>query len=624
MKKILFSILCYIGISSLIVFVIGTFFSSIPDLILSDVLSYKVNNGLIFILTVLPSSVMTSFLLGCAISLQRLNKEESVRFSSSITKTFKTVFLLSLLFTLFLALSHDVFLPLLKSKKTEIEEKPILIKSYLNLSQDYLSKSVKNPEYANLSFFYAKKVLELDSKNEEAKSLQTRAELRSSVKEENKKNNQFVPAKKLTNSSAVDITQTPIDVTEIFKLKGASVYDLVLESERLFESGDYLGAHYYAQYAIKLADGKDANLSRAHKCANNAWAILSQSRAESLTDENLFFREKMNGYTKLINGDYLSSYYIFQRLSNSSFEYSKDSDVKRYLNIARYELSQDYFFIDETVDKDSFESEDNVYFSLKYPNGAYDIFFVKGITDINETGNLVRYLREFYIYSFDSYGDFVQSMSVPYAKMLAIDEKSLDDDQKKNYGIDSKWKTIPYIILCSIDRDVEHQKILPNYRTKDGEVVVGPNQIILPMPFDDFGVLSKYSSITSKMNYWSMNHLKSRASSYGHSDEVIMQTVLSSAFYPFVMLILLLFFSTIGWNYRLRDSHVFKFVWIFLYPCLHLVLFGVIAFAEFFIKLMNFIFMGIAGMNFALYLGFGFYIISLILVCFLFLSRKGD
>ena len=97
-----------------------------------------------------------------------------------------------------------------------------------------------------------------------------------------------------------------------------------------------------------------------------------------------------------------------------------------------------------------------------------------------------------------------------------------------------------------------------------------------------------------------------------------------SIFYPFVILIILLLASSIAWNYRMMEIGLFKFVWIFIYPLINFIIFDVEIFAEFFIKLMNFIFIGIAGINFALYFGILFYIVCLIFVSLLFLSRKGD
>lgn len=625
MKKILTGLISYCLIASIACIFIGAFAFGMPLISPSDVFAYRLNSGLLFMLTVLPSTAITGFLLGCAVSFGDVKAPANTRFSNALLGCFKSVLIIGVAVTFALSMVHDVFLPVLKQRKVEFEEKPAMIEQYLNLSQNYLLKSIKNKEYANLSNFYSKKVLELDPKNEKAKDLVKRSEIAGAVKE----NKETIKAPKkssvyVTPEGGLTSKEEQVELTEILKMHSSSVYELLQESERLFALEDYLGSHYYAQLAVKIADGKDANFAKAKEMANRSWNILSEAQVESLTEENLFFRKKVEGYTKLMNGDYLSSYYIFQTLANKKIEYERDSDVKRYLNIARYELMQDYFFIDETADKDSFEGAENVYFSLHHKNGTYDIFFIKGITDINETGNMVRYLREVHIYSFDSYGDFAKSMTVPYAKMVAIDVNSLSEEQKKNLGVDDKWKIIPYLQLCSVDRDIEGVKVVPTYLRENGERVDGSNQMLLAMPYDDFGIISNCTSGVQQMNFWSMNKMKLSADSYGYSNEIILESVMLSIFYPFVILFLMILTATIGWNYRLQSTKLFKFVWVFSLPLVHIIIYGAVGFFEFAIKLMNFIFMGIAGINFALYLGMLFYVIVIVFISFMFISRKGD
>ncbi|MGN0740360.1 MAG: hypothetical protein ACI4LX_09350 [Treponema sp.] len=622
MKKIIFNLLVYTFFAGVVCFFAGMFIPAVPVLNESDVLPYRLNNGFLFVLNVMPSVILTGFLIGTAIAFRDEKVSVSARFSSGILKCFRYVLVISLFLTFGLSMCHDIGVPVLKQRKIEFEGKPHLINSYLELAQSYLIKSLKNSEYTNLSSFYSKKVLELDPKNQKAMELQKRAELAAALKKSDKTETPLSENSALPNS--LDFELEPVDTSEIFKIQSSSVYELVTEAEKLFEKDDFLAAHYYAQMAVKIADGRDTNLSKAKEIANKAWNILSHAQAEKLTEENLFFRKKLEGYKKLIAGDFLSSYYIFQRLNNSSFEKSRDPDVKRYLNIARYELTQEYFFMDESDDKDTFESAENVYFSLPHNDGTYDVFFIKGITDINQAGEFVRYLRELSIYSFDAYGNFSSSMTVPYAKMLAVSTDSLSEQQKINSGIEDSWKMVPYIMLCSVDRDREGKKVSPVYLSKNAERIEGPNQILLSMPFNDFSVLSKCSGDNPKMSFFNMTKMKLPPSAYGYSQEIIMQTILTSIFYPFMILILLIFSACIGWNYRLQGNGLFKFIWIFIFPFVNLILYGVVDFAVFFIKLMNFILIGFAGVNFSMYAGLAFYSVCLIFVCILFLSRKGD
>lgn len=624
MKKILTGLLSYTIIACLICLVIGMFAFPMPVLNPRDIFAYRWNNGLLFVMTILPSIVGTGLLLGGSIYFGKIPASPAKRFSPPIVDAFKIVIVLTVCLTFAITIVHEVFVPVAEQKKVAFEEKPGLINEYKTLAQEYLLKSIKKSEYSNLATFYAKKIIELDPKNEEAKDLIKRAELAGAIKSDSGKKDSRNEQLKVTPESGLSNSIELVDSTEINKIHNASVLDLVNESESLFYSGDYLGSHYYAQMAIRIADTKDVNLSKARELANRSWNILSDAQVEPLTEENKFFRRKVEGYTKLMAGDFLSSYYKYQTLANTKINYARDADVQRYLNIARYELTQEYFFIDETTDKDTFESAENVYFSLHHDDGTYEVFYIKGITDINETGNMVRYLREVHIYFFDQYGDFVKSMVVPYAKMLAIDVETVSEEQKTALGIKSEWKTIPYLLLCSVDRDKEDVRITPIYTSDNGEKVDGVNQLLLSMPYDDFGIISQCTNGIHKMNFWNMQKMKRTADAYGYSNEIIMQTALSSIYYAFMIMFLLLFACVVAWNYRLHGERLFKFAWVFILPFVNLILYGLIGFCEFSMKLLNYILMGIAGIKFALYLGLAYYIIAIVVMCVIFLARKGD
>ncbi|MBP5403302.1 MAG: hypothetical protein J6Y36_09110 [Treponema sp.] len=621
MKKIFNILLVYTILSGLACFLIGAFVFKIPFVSASDVFSYKINNGLLLMLEVLPSSVITGFLVACAVYFGTVEVSAYARFSNQLAACLKDVIIIAVFATFGLSMAHDVFAPALELRKAGYEQKPVLIKQYMELAQNNLLKSIKDPDAANYAVFYAKKVLEIDPKNESAIELSKRAEFARASKLKKKKNGdkEFVPI-----GSGINGNPEKIDTSEIDKMYSSSVLELIQESQKLFDQKDYLGSHYYAQMAVKMADEKDINLPVAKNYANRAWNIISQARAEEETEENRFFKTKVKGYTELNAGNYMEAYYIYQSLHNQKDEYAKDPDVKRYLNKARDELTKNYFFNDETEDANSFESAENVYFSLHYHDGTYDIFFIRGISDVGTKGKLVRYLRELHIFSFDAGGNLIKSGIVPYAKMLAIDASSLSDVQIKNLGIDAKWKTVPYLQLCSVDRDEENSKVSPVYMDKKGEKVPGPEHMFFSMPYDDFTVLSQCSNGIQKINFWSMSKMKLSAANYGYSEEIILQNILRSVFYPFMIFILLVLCASIGWNYRLESKNLFKFIWVFIIPLFNVVMYGAVGFMEFLIRIFNFIFMGLAGTLFALYLGIAFYVVWIIVVCFIFLSRKGD
>ena len=320
MKKIIFNLIVYTFFAGIVCFFAGMFIPAIPVLNESDVLSYRLNSGFLFVLNAMPSVVLAGFLIGTAIAFRDEKVSVSARFSTGILKCFKYVLIISLFVTFALSMCHDIGVPSLKQRKIEFEGKPHLINSYLELSQHYLTKSFENSEYTNLSSFYAKKVLELDPKNKRATELQKDAELAAADKKSDKTKISSNENSSLTNS--LDFEREPIDNLEISKIHSSSVYELVTEAEKFLEKGDFLAAHYYAQMAIRIADGKDTNLSKAKELANEAWNVLSHAQEEKLTEENKFFRKKLEGYVKLNSGDFLSAYYIFQQLNNSKLKRS--------------------------------------------------------------------------------------------------------------------------------------------------------------------------------------------------------------------------------------------------------------------------------------------------------------
>lgn len=625
MKKIFTNLCIYTVILGIIAFFLGFFGLEMAPVMPGAQIIYRARNGLGALFTLLPSIMFTGFLLGTSIYFGTVKNPSKIRFSHTVISCFKAVMVIAIMITVVLTLVHDILLPQNRIQKIEMTQRPRLLKEYLNLSEEYLEKAKTKPAQARMSEFYAKKALEIDRKNVRAAQLIRLAEIAGAqvivddhvlTSIEQNHANGIQPGVMDDNS--------PIDTSEIFRMKSSSVLDLINEGERLFEAGDYLGAHYYAQSAVQIADGKDINLATAKDLAARAWNVLSNSQEEKPTEANLFFRQKFKGYQALTSGNFLSAYYIFQGLNNQKLEYARDPDVIRYLNISRWQLTQEYFFTDETDDKDSFESAKNVYFSIKHSDGSYDIIFINGITDINNTGNLVRYLRGLFIFSFNSSGSFLQSVYTPYAKMLAVSASEISPEKLNELHVNPEWTTIPYVMLHSLDRNREEVHVMPVYLDKDKNAFTGPNQALLSMPYTDFDIIVKCSGNTKTMNLWNIGKLKAAADYYGYSQEIILQSVMTSIFYPFILLILLVFIAVLGWNYRLKEGTVFKFTWLFIILIFNIMFYPVVLFCEYSIKLLNYIFIGVAGQVMAIPLGCACYTIALLLVSILFLSRKGD
>ena len=424
-----------------------------------------------------------------------------------------------------------------------------------------------------------------------------------------------------TDFSSVSKTIKAFDEREMNALQ------MIEKARELYAAKDFFGAHYLSVQAEKLCGPNDPNIYEAKDIANKAWSGLQAAQREELTAGNIFFRKKWEGYKALNNKNFEEAYYIFNDLSLEDARKARDPDVARYLKIAREELLEKYFFIDETYDANRFESAKNIYFSIKHPNGGYDIVLIHGVTEVDGTGGNLRYLRGLNIYSFDEYGKFKSSISTPYAKMKSYSAKALGKSEHESLNLDPSIKSIPYVMLRSVSRNSREQKNEPTYkfaREEDAQTQEAKNQLFFPIPYEDFSLILLSAAGNGNLNPFSLNRLARKAPDYGYSSEVFSVESLNRIFYPFMLLIIFIFVASVAWNYRLGEGLIFKFKWIFFLPVLNIVFYFIVLFIEYLIKILNFVFIAMAGTRMALLAGICVYVFLLALVSVVFLSRKND
>ena len=406
-----------------------------------------------------------------------------------------------------------------------------------------------------------------------------------------------------------------------------TVLEMLQKARELFAAKDFFGAHYLSVEAERLCGPNDPNIFEAKDIASQAWNRLQSAQKEELTAGNLFFRKKWEGYKALNNGNFEESYYIFNDLAMEDERKARDPDVVRYLKISRDRLLEQFFFIDETYDASRFESSKNVYFSIRHPTGGYDIILIHGVTEVDGTGGMVRYLRGLELFSFDEYGQFKYSVSTPYAKMKSCDTKSLGLYETQRLGINSSIKSIPYIMLRSVSRNSREQKNEPVYEyagTQEYTSILSKNQLYLPIPYEDISLILLSAAGKGNLNPFSLNRLARKAPDYGYSSEVFSVESLNRIFYPFMLLIIFIFVASIAWNYRLAAGAIFKFKWVFILPVLNIVFYFLERMIEYTIKVLNLVFIAMAGTRMAIFAGIGVYVVLLLVVSVAFLARKND
>lgn len=615
MKKFLPSILAYSIFAVAALWTAGLFLLPMESVAAGSEFAYKSANSLSLLFDALPSILLTGFLLACSLAFAEYGERAQGRFSPEIALLLKKIMAAALVTTFIASIGTLVLLPFENSKKKFMREIPGLMTDYMRLSEQY--RLQKNPEAA---IQYIKKALAVDPNNKELKERerQVEAELKEQEgKRREERNKSFAE----TNLNDNQKTFQGFDEKEM------TVLQMIEKARELFASKDFFGAHYLSVEAERLCGPNDPNIFEAKDMANQAWNRLQSAQKEELTAGNLFFRKKWEGYKALNSGNFEEAYYIFNDLAMEDERKARDPDVARYLKISRDRLLEQFFFIDETYDASRFESSKNVYFSIRHPNGGYDIILIRGVTEVGGSGGMVRYLRGLELFSFDEYGQFKYSVSTPYAKMKALDVKTLGLYESQRLGLTSAIKSIPYIMMRSVSRNSREQKNEPVYEyngTQEYASILSKNQLYLPIPYEDISLILLSAAGKGNLNPFSLNRLARKAPNYGYSSEVFSVESLNRIFYPFMLLIIFIFVASIAWNYRLSAGAIFKFKWIFILPVLNLVFYFLERLIEYLIKVLNLVFIAMAGTELALLAGICVYIALLITVSVVFLARKND
>ncbi len=615
MKKFLPSMLAYSIFAAAAVWTAAFFLLPMESVSAGSEIAYKSANAFSFLFETLPSILLTGFLLACSLAFADSEEKAKGRFSPEISKLLKKIIAAALATTFVASLAVLIFLPFEKSKKKFMHEIPGLMTDYMRLAEQY--RLQKNPEAATQ---YLKKALALAPNNNELKERDRLIEaelkeMKSKLREE--RNKSFAETNLNDNGKKFN----GFDESEM------TVLQMLQKAGELFAAKDFFGAHYLSVQAERLCGPNDPNIAEAKSMASAAWNKLQAAQKEEPTEGNLFFRKKLEGYKALNNGNFEEAYYIFNELSLENERKARDPDVVRYLKIARDELLEKFFFIDETYDASAFESYKNIYFSVRHPDAGYDVIFIHGVTEVDGTGGSLRYLRDLELFSFDQYGMLRYTMSTPYAKMKAYDTKSLGLYEAQRLGLNPAIKSIPYIMLRSVSRNSREQQNEPEYSfngRQEINSVMTKNQLFLPIPYEDFSLILLSATGKGNLNPFYLNRLARKAPAYGYSSEVFSVESLNRIFYPFMLLIIFIFVASVAWNYRLSSGAIFKFKWVFILPVLNVVFYFFERLIEYSIKALNLVFIAMAGTELALPAGICVYTLLLVFVCVTFLARKND
>ncbi|MCR4579242.1 MAG: hypothetical protein K5681_02725 [Treponema sp.] len=608
MKKILGLLSIFLGLALAICLCVAIF-SQVPDEVLkTSVFGYKLLNGLEYFVNYLPAIMMMGFVVSCSVYFGQNATGSASRFSAAMFGRFKIVMIAVIIIAFILTLNSEVFGVLIGQQKSRIINRPKLVNDYLKVGQ-----SLYDNGYYERSMRYADAALKLEPKSNEAVRLRDNAEVE--INRNRDSNYRFKLYESVENAEKVD--RVIIDPEQI-----AEVYQYYLKSKEAFDKQEWFNAHYFAEVGIGLASPKDPNLEGLKKLSTTSWNNLTEYHNLLKNEDQQAFDKKYEGYLALVEKDDLRAYYIFTELYNSSREFQSDPDVIFYKKIAENRINEKCFFTDETLELESFENANDVYFSYKYPDGSQDVIYFQGVTTVEGTGKSIQYLRNLSISSIDKEGELFRTMTVPYAKVLPVSVESFSPMTKSLMGLDEKVRFVPYIMLKSVNRDGPTELNLPVYTYYQKMEETYPEHFLLSVPYEDFLMLETSMQDPSIIPLTTLFKLFSRAVKYGFSADVFESVFLNRIFYPFWMIIIFLLLATFAWNNRIGIDQYFKFWWAFVFP---IFLFIGIAFYKmiiFLFKLTNYAILASSGLTGAIFSALVVYTILLILTSVFFLARR--
>ena len=583
----------------------------IPELIFSDIKTYKYNLSLKIFFTLIPAVIGTGAVIGWSLDFGKDQDGSRLRFSQAMMNRFKGVVINSILCVLIVTLSDELFVHNISNKLLKLEQKPVLLKEYQNSAENFYSEGLYETSYR-----YARLAFKLDQTSVLNRELLDKTE-------------RAINTSKQTNNEIINTIEAIGQDKNLFGsnvvkqqrlMEPFTTYELLKKARNYINQEDWFGAHYYSQTALEAINPKDINILELKDIAAKSWNKIGHARSEGTTEAKRIYAKKFEGYTALIENDTLKAYYIFKTLHDSSKKLSLDPDVIRYLKIAEQKLTKQYFFIDETFNLQGFEQANDVHFSVfNTVDGSTNLYFIKGITVTGSSTSIVQYLRGMTIVNIDARGEYRSGYYVPYARMTNIQTQYFSPEIKENLGLDDKIKSVPYLILRSVDRKKQGVAIDPIF--KGGyDKSINSNYLIIPIEYSDFDLVKKASLGAKTMDIPALMTFFPKAESYGFSLEVFEQETMNRLLKPLYILVLMILLAWTGWHGRTKSDTLFKFRWAIMFPILCLVFIPLYQFFMALFRLSNYAMFSLFGDSLGIIIGLALNIALLVIVSLSFLA----
>lgn len=543
MKKLIKPFLLIL-VCTLVVFLFSMiygFFQPYPSELLSkDVTGYRFRAGIILFCKLLFATLATGTATGFSWAFATEADPLKHRSSTFMLPQLKNVLIVVTACTLLYVVAADLIQPTTESRQNAMLQDAANFEEYTTLAEEHYAKQ----EYVK-AYFYASEAYKLNPEDPDAKDFAYRME---------------------TKVVSLDDYLEGLQEVEEKEEQGTSLeqaLEYLMMAQESFADNDFWNAHYYAVRAEEISPRDDETKKTARELAASAWNMLSSyTEGVSASTEEIYVSKKA-AYDYLEKGDILQAYYAFKILSE---KYPKDGDIEKYFADAKSRLEASYFYTDETDDMRSLEKFNNVRFTIDNELGGKDVYEIKGITVVGNTGQLIQYLRDMRITKTDKYGRVRNELSVPYAKMTAQNKQVAVTQDDMKAAKTRKTEYVPFMLLESVNKisNIEALHIKPEWIVSDGSVV--PSYLLVDMPYDDFTLIRQASVGPELMPLISLFRFVSIADTYGFSAASYRTTLILRLTLPLFVLALLLYMAVIGWGLRLEPDQPFKTRWSLMFP----------------------------------------------------------
>ena len=321
----------------------------------------------------------------------------------------------------------------------------------------------------------------------------------------------------------------------ISSLRDTNAHELIEKAREYYNKEDYYSAHYYATLAQRM----DSTDLESRRIAAIAWEkIASLEPTGSDREAAILFGRKKEGYTALINGDYITAYYIFNELKQV---YPNDPDIISYLSKSKEGVAKVSFFLDEAEKIDPFPGVEKILFINDTEDGSREIVSIGKMVETDE-GVFFQHIEAI---QFQPDGKVIYHLHAPYGKLIEN-----------------------HINMSGIHRLNKDQREFPVYYAgfRHGEL-----DTLLPLraSLDNLSNLRVGVQTARQMSLDALWQVREVLARYGYIKKYLDREIIVRILYPFCFLILSLLSISIGWTYRTRylsRPSLLSFLFIPIFP----------------------------------------------------------